>query len=692
MQTSGRIEGTLERAIGLAQGAGAPPLLASAMHYAVFPGGHRIRPQLCLAVSMACGDAHPAAADAAAAAIELLHCASLVHDDLPCFDDADTRRGKPSVHAQFGAPLAVLTGDALIVMAFETLAREVSARSAADLPGSFRSSLRRSARPAGIVAGQAWECEAAVPLADYQRAKTGALFVGATLAGALPRAHNPEPWRAFGEMLGEAYQVADDLRDVLCDADELGKPIGQDAMRYRPNAAAQLGIGGAKSHLEGLVQAAIESIPPCPGRAELRALIKDADPAVLSRGVGPRGRLKPRLHKEGADVRPCRSARVSPCLGLGIASGRGGIAFSPTPASSGGRPRSPLTRKLAQRRARALFDLCAGFVYSQILFACVKLDVFELLRDGPRDCQALAPRMGLTVAAARRLLMASGVPRPPARPARRSIRARRSRRVDARQSRDRCVRRSPRSALRRPQRPHRDCLRGEAETRLSRFWPYASRRPDGGSEAVDAPGVGGEVYGAYSDLMSQTQMLVAEEILDAYPFARHRRLLDVGGGEGAFVAAAAKRAPHLELELFDLPPVAARAGAKLAALGLSDRVEATGGDCLSDPLPRGADIVSLVRVLHDHDDELALVLLGAAHDALPRGGAVLVAEPMARDARGRTDGRRLFRHSISWPWGAGARARPARSPPSCTRPDFDRAHMLKTRNPLLVSAVAARRV
>ena len=127
MHTSERIERTLERAIVLAQGAGAPPLLASAMHYAVFPGGHRIRPQLCLAVSLACGDKHPAAADAAAAAIELLHCASLVHDDLPCFDDADTRRGKPSVHARYGAPIAVLTGDALIVSAFGTLAREASA-------------------------------------------------------------------------------------------------------------------------------------------------------------------------------------------------------------------------------------------------------------------------------------------------------------------------------------------------------------------------------------------------------------------------------------------------------------------------------------------------------------------------------------------------------------------------------------
>jgi geranylgeranyl diphosphate synthase type II len=273
MQTSERIEETLERAIGLAQAAGAPPLLASALHYAVFPGGHRIRPQLCLAVAAACGDAHPAAASAAAAAIELLHCASLVHDDLPCFDDADTRRGKPSVHARFGAPIAVLTGDALIVMAFDMLAREVGAK-----PGRLARLVAiigaAVGAPGGIVAGQAWECEAAVPLADYQRAKTGALFVGSTLAGAAAAGANPEPWRRLGDALGEAYQVADDLRDVLCEASELGKPIGQDARRYRPNAAAQLGIGGAKARLEGLVKAAVDSIPPCPGRSELRALIK----------------------------------------------------------------------------------------------------------------------------------------------------------------------------------------------------------------------------------------------------------------------------------------------------------------------------------------------------------------------------------------------------------------------------------
>ena len=273
MDLSARIEHSLDQAVSYAQGPGAPPLLGAALRYAVFPGGHRIRPQLCLSVALACGDGDPEAADAAATAIELLHCASLVHDDLPCFDDAPTRRGKPSVHCQYGAPIAVLTGDALIVLAFETLAQR-AARCPARLTTLLTTVAQSVGSPNGIVAGQAWECEVAVSLTDYQRAKTGALFVAATAAGAAAAGQDPAPWRMLGARLGEAYQVADDLRDVLCDAEELGKPIGQDERRLRPNAAAQLGVGGAKNRLEGLIKAAVESIPACPGAVELRALIK----------------------------------------------------------------------------------------------------------------------------------------------------------------------------------------------------------------------------------------------------------------------------------------------------------------------------------------------------------------------------------------------------------------------------------
>src|SRR3954447_17853285 len=123
MEATTRIEKALGTAIARAAGPTCPAGLANAARYAVFRGGARIRPRLCLAVAQACAEDQPAVTDAAAAAIELLHCASLVHDDLPCFDDAPLRRGKPSVHRAFGEQLAVLTGDALIVLAFETLAR-----------------------------------------------------------------------------------------------------------------------------------------------------------------------------------------------------------------------------------------------------------------------------------------------------------------------------------------------------------------------------------------------------------------------------------------------------------------------------------------------------------------------------------------------------------------------------------------
>jgi geranylgeranyl diphosphate synthase type II len=272
MQTAARIEGALEQAVALASASGAPPLLASALRYAVFPAGHRIRPQLCLAVAQACGDPNPSATDAAAVAIELLHCASLVHDDLPCMDNADFRRGKTSVHLEYGESLAVLTGDALIVQAFTTLAGAAQ-QNPAQIASLIGIVARAVGSPHGIVAGQAWECEVAVPLSEYQRAKTGALFVAATMAGAAAAGHDPEPWCALGEKLGEAYQVADDLRDVLCDSAELGKPNGQDAVRLRPNAAAQLGVEGAKTHLEALVAAAVASVPDCPGASELRKLI-----------------------------------------------------------------------------------------------------------------------------------------------------------------------------------------------------------------------------------------------------------------------------------------------------------------------------------------------------------------------------------------------------------------------------------
>jgi geranylgeranyl diphosphate synthase type II len=271
MDVASRIERSLNAAVAMAEVPGCPPRLAAAMRYAVFPKGARIRPRLCHSVSAACGEDNPAATEAAGAALELLHCASLVHDDLPCFDAADLRRGRPSVHKAFGEPLAVLAGDALIVLAFQTLAR---IQCAPDRLALLTLTVARSVGvPGGIVAGQAWECEPQIDLAHYHRAKTGALFAAASVAGAAAAGVDAEPWRMLGEKLGEAYQVADDIRDAAADEDEIGKPVGQDIAHGRPSAVAAFGLDGAVQHLHQLVREAIDAMPPCINGAELRALM-----------------------------------------------------------------------------------------------------------------------------------------------------------------------------------------------------------------------------------------------------------------------------------------------------------------------------------------------------------------------------------------------------------------------------------
>ncbi len=272
MDAVNRIEKALGEALDIANGPGRPPRLAEAMHYAVFPRGARVRPRLVLAAAAACGDDSPALTDAAAAAIELLHCASLVHDDLPCFDDAAVRRGKPALHVAYGEPLAVLAGDALIVLAFQVLARAGSA-APHRLPGLLHIIGDAVGMPMGIAAGQAWECEPRVDLGAYQRAKTASLFSAATMSGAAAAGAEPEAWRRLGEKLGEAYQVADDLRDALADEEEAGKTTGRDAVLGRPSAALTLGIPACLRHLEDLIGEAIEAIPPCPGRQALEQLI-----------------------------------------------------------------------------------------------------------------------------------------------------------------------------------------------------------------------------------------------------------------------------------------------------------------------------------------------------------------------------------------------------------------------------------
>ena len=350
---------------------------------------------------------------------------------------------------------------------------------------------------------------------------------------------------------------------------------------------------------------------------------------------------------------------------------------------------SPFTRYIARRQARALFDLCAGFVYSQVLAAFVQLRLCDHLADGPRSVEALARLTDLTPDAASRLLRAAaslGLARPMgedryglgdlgaamiSNPSVAAFIAHHALLYDD---------------LRDPV----ALLRGQVETRLSGFWPYAGDRPQSPSAREPAPG-DRDGYAAYSALMAQSQALVAQDILEAWPMGRHRRLLDVGGGEGVFLAEAAARNPHLDLQLFDLPPVAALAQAALARRGLAHRVTCFGGSFLRDPLPCGADVISLVRIVHDHDDESALALFRAVHAALPAGGTLLIGEPMAGTPGAEPIGDAYFGFYLL-AMGRGRARRPDELKQLLRTAGFTGMRSLPTRRPLLAGALIAEKL
>ena len=286
-------ESCLYRAFEWITGPTTPPRLEAAMHDAVFGGGGRVRPMLVLAVSKACGRGEPGVAAAAAASIEFLHCASLVHDDLPCFDDAQLRRGKPTVHVAHGEPLAVLVGDALIAGAFEVLGRACEGHP--NMLAPLLATVARSVGAArGIVAGQAWESEPSPNLRLYHRAKTGALFEAAVCAGAIAGGGDPAAWLPVGSRLGEAYQVADDILDLVGSAEALGKPVGQDTRNDRPSAVRELGVARAYDRLQSLCDSMFTCVPAVEGR---QAFVHWA--MQLCKGLFPYGQqTAPRVESE----------------------------------------------------------------------------------------------------------------------------------------------------------------------------------------------------------------------------------------------------------------------------------------------------------------------------------------------------------------------------------------------------------
>jgi len=303
MDVASRIERSLESALAPLVGEDCPVRLAEAIRAAMFPGGARIRPKLVLAVADACGAADVPLVDRAAAAIECLHCASLVQDDLGCFDDAATRRGRAALHVAFDERLAILASDALIVTAFDLVAEGLPGAAADPLPrggtsteADLRARLalvsllsRRVGSRGGITAGQAWESEPEIDLEAYHRAKTGALFAAATEAGAIAAgwdaARGTAEWRRTGECIGAAYQIADDLHDVLGCPEAMGKPVAADVANGRPNAAARLGVEGAAGRLGELIEEIVDTVPDCPHADRLVATIRHEATRFLPKGM-----------------------------------------------------------------------------------------------------------------------------------------------------------------------------------------------------------------------------------------------------------------------------------------------------------------------------------------------------------------------------------------------------------------------
>ncbi len=341
--------------------------------------------------------------------------------------------------------------------------------------------------------------------------------------------------------------------------------------------------------------------------------------------------------------------------------------------------RFPLTRPIARRRARELFDLVAGFAYSQVLMSCLQLGLLERLRGGPATDDTLSRQTELPLPALRQLLQAAAALRLVEQDRRKRWRLGDLGAALLGNPGARAMV-AHHGALYADLADPVALLRRRGETRLAGFWPYATGSGREASRDAVEP---------YSNLMATSQAMLVEDLLDVLPLARCDRLLDIAGGDGHFAAAALARWPRLHATLFDLPPVVDLAAERRAAECAAGRLTLAAGNMLTDPLPAGADLATLVRVLHDHDDQAAMTLLRAAACALPAGGTLAVAEPMA-GTRG-AEGVGAYFSMYLWAMGSG-RPRSADEIGDMLRSaGFERVRELSTPQPLLLRVLTARR-
>ena len=286
--------------------------------------------------------------------------------------------------------------------------------------------------------------------------------------------------------------------------------------------------------------------------------------------------------------------------------------------------RFPLTRWLVRKQASDIFDLMAGFVYTQVLLACTQVNLFDILANGALSFDELQKQVPLKPAGLRRLLEAAVAIK-----------------LLVKRGEDRyalSMMGAPlvgNIAILDMVKHHADfyrdlsdpiaLLQGDTSSAsLNEYWPYITPEQGAAPENLSA-----EKVADYSRLMAHTQSLVTDEILDAYPMDQHQMVLDIGGGQGAFIKRLANRYPHLTFKLFDIPGVAELSNAHFDEIGLSSRAQAVGGNFFQDPLPQGCDLATLVRVIFDHDDARVRQLLVNVFTALNPGGTLLLAEPMA---------------------------------------------------------------
>ena len=641
-------------------GAGRPPRLAAAMRYAVFPGGARIRPRLCLAVAAACGDDDPAVADGRrgrdrAAALRVAGARR----------PAVLRRCGDAPRQAVGPPrLRRAAGGAGRRRADRAGLRDARARRAWHRrSGSRRWSAdhrrARSACPCGIVAGQAWECE---PQVDARRipAREDRRAVRRGHRWRAPRRPAPSRGRGARSASGWARPTRWPTTSATSSAipSELGKPVGRDVALGRPSAVQRARprrrrraacstwcacgdrVDPGLRRRRGAARRTSTSARPTPAacRGSWRAARRDAAGAAAAVSARPGREASRRRRRRGA-----------------TAAWRGATACSRVRGSGAGRRAFPLTRPIARRRARAVFDLCAGFVYSQVLLACVGCELFEMLAEGPQSSTALAPRLGLSPDADR---APAGGRRRAATSSRRARRAatgsgRSARRWSAipaiaamvehhallyadladpvalLRGRARATATRAVLALRRGRRGRRrSARRGVA--------PYT--RADGGVAAADRR-------------RGARRLSAARASLPARRRRRRRR----------FPVAAAARAPRSARDAVR-PAAGRRAGARALRAPRACRPRAAvGGRLPRRPAAATAPTSSRwCASLHDHDDAARCAAARGPHARLPPGGTLLMAEPMA-GTPGAEPSATPISASTCWRWAAAAPRTPRRA-------------------------------